>query len=353
MIRYGFRERGKRRSMWRKAGFAVLLTVCLLALSEGTAWLADPAREKPPPGLGSNHWSFEQHWWELSRRARQADQLDCFFLGNSRVEAGVDAEVAEQVINDETGLALDCTNMSAVGTTAAEVGTIGELIAAYYDPALIVYGFSANDVSIAARQDAHDALAGTPWIQYWQGQPSPSGWLGHHSEAYGQVLGLVSWYKFFSLGWQHRHPALTDPPPVEDETRFGLDAYLQPVDPGELEPSEKNIDGLDRLAALRDQGVIVILVEMPVYEGAWEPVFGGYETYTERFLTAIDAYAEENDVLFIHSTPFTQVDEDDWNDWEHLGKSGRQIFSTWLGHQIADRIADGEIELTLQQHAAD
>ncbi|MBN1120666.1 MAG: hypothetical protein JXJ17_06275 [Anaerolineae bacterium] len=256
----------------------------------------------------------------------------------------------ERIINGEAGQAVNCYNLAAGGVTASEAGLLSEIIMDTYDPVLIVYGISARDVSGAFGQDVSDALLDSAWIQYWLGNPSPGGWLGHHSEAYGQILGVVGWYKHLFQDWQHSYKEEI-PTEVRLRVDFVEDARL--YDLKALVPSESDLAGLDQVLALREQGVTVILVEMPFYEGALEPVFGGYENYADRFLAPMDTYTEVNDVVFIHSTPFTLVDENDWTDWEHLNESGQQIFSEWLGEQIVDGIAEGKITIQAHQYAAD
>jgi hypothetical protein len=342
-------ERINRLSMWKNAGLAVLIAICLIALCEGAAWLADPERDDPPPGLGTYHRTFERNWRELSREVRKTGPVDCFFVGNSRVADGIDAEVVERVIDIGTGQTVDCYNMSTLGLTAPTIVVISEMLVTTYEPAVIIYGLTASDLPGVFDWEANEALANASWIRYWQGDPSLDGWLGHHSEAYGQVMGLVSWYRFVSNDWQHSHPELTDPSAgeelsLEEGLRDDIEEDLRLANLNPLELTAGNMAGLDQLIALREQGVTVILVEMPLYEGAWEPVFGGYDNYAEDFLQVMDAYAETNDVMFIHSTPFTLVDDDDWRDWAHLGESGRRVFSEWLGQQIVDGIAEGKIE---------
>jgi hypothetical protein len=337
--------------IWKNVGLAILIAAGLLTLGEGAAWLADPERSDPPPGLGTNHGAFERNWRELSREVSKTGPMDCFFVGNSRVVDGIDAEAVERVIDNETGQALHCYNMSTLGITAPTVVVISELLVPTYEPAMIVYGLTASDLPGVFDWEANESLVNSPWIQYWQGNPSVDGWLGHHSEAYGQVLGLVSWYKFISNDWQHSHPELIDPSAgealsLEEGLRDDIEEDVRLANLNPLELSDNNMSGLDQLIALREQGVTVILVEMPLYEGSWEPLFGGYDRYAKDFIQVMDTYAEANDVVFIHSTPFTLVDEDDWRDWAHLGESGRQIFSEWLGQQIVDGIAEGEIEIS-------
>ncbi|MBN1120665.1 MAG: hypothetical protein JXJ17_06270 [Anaerolineae bacterium] len=335
--------------MWKDLRLAVLIAICLIVLGEGAAWLADSQRDRPPPGLGTNHPTVEERWRDLRKAARRSESIDCVFFGNSMVGSAIDAGIIEQAIGNELGQAVNCYDLSASGMTASDVGIFGEIVVEFYKPSLIVYGISARDFSEAFGQDVDEAMLESEWIRYRQGEPSPGGWLGHHSEAYGQVLGLTSWLKYFSTNWTHRDPELLD---LQDDRTVEERLGVVNIIPGDQlaalktpEVSASDIAGLDQLMALRDQSVTVILVEMPVYEGVWEPVFGGYENYADRFLAPMDAYAEENDVVFIHSTPFTLVDAEDWIDWEHMEKSGQRVFSEWLGEQIVDGITEGKIEI--------
>ncbi len=333
--------------MIKKIGLAALVAVCVLALGEGAASLTDLEHDKPPPSFGTNHWLFEKKWRGLREEVQQTGSMDCFLVGSSIVEGGINPRIIGRAIGQD----VNCYDMSVYGATASEVGIISELIVEYYEPSLIIYGLGARDLNEAFGQSAHASMIDVPWMQYRLGNPSLTGWLGHHSEAYGQIMGLVSWYKLLSMGWQHSHPELIDS--VAEVERPFLDFEFEPelVHLSTLETSEADIAGLDQLMALRDRGVTVILVEMPVHEDAWETIFKGYDNYAEGFLQVMDTYAEANDVVFIHSTDFPQGY--DWVDWEHMGEPGRTLFSEWLGQQIADGIAEGEITIQTHQHAAD
>ena len=104
---------------------------------------------------------------------------------------------------------------------------------------------------------------------------------------------------------------------------------------GHFEIRQENLDGLRQIVRQAENGVQVIVIEMPFYESAYEFFPNGKQDY--------ESYARQVDLITASSlTPFWQLDNqpslspENWWDYFHLNLQGADQFSQWLGSELAD-----------------
>jgi hypothetical protein len=299
----------------------------------------------PPPSVGSSHNQFEAKLAALDALANEEGHIECIVLGSSMVDRGFDPEAYNRGIQARTGQSMTCFNFGVKAVTASEAGILARILVDKYQPRVLIYGISVRDFDDDVGADAGRALMGIPWTQYYQGNPSLAGWLSHHSRAYGYYLTLTS--RFDDGDWSsHRkrveerlvrrgygpQKPLGQLPEIPQQVRRRL---------GDFKTSADDWAGLQQVVELKEQGVQVILVEMPIPSKYVRILPDGEQTYT-TFIGVLEAYARANDTPLWLSNSEGLVSDDQWADHHHLGENGAEAFSEWLGYQVGGLVRGEE-----------
>lgn len=333
---------------WRVLQLTLILLIGYVVLGELVFRLDFVRAGLTGPRVGSQHSQFEIQVARLEKLVDEGEPIDCIFLGNSMVWLGVDPLVVNQTFQDQTGQEIHCFNFGVSALPASSAGNIAPMLVKNYHPKVLIYGTFARDYTIP--EDAEDAyvVSDTPWLEYQNGQFSPEGWLYAHSR--------IMQYK------EHLHDFLfkvfledifvqPDAPPymaygLDPKYDIRLDVRTLPDfespdnrDPvkwlGHFEVRQENLDGLRQIVRQAENGVQVIVIEMPFYESAYEFFPNGKQDY--------ESYARQVDLITASSlTPFWQLDNqpslspENWWDYFHLNLQGADQFSQWLGSELAD-----------------
>lgn len=100
----------------------------------------------------------------------------------------------------------------------------------------------------------------------------------------------------------------------------------------------EDLSGLDEVMATEDQGVRVIILEVPIYPDFLPNyVEGDSEKYFTMFRVPIQERIDVYGVPFVYSQEEIgiHIPGSAWNDVKHLNTQGAEIFSRWFAHRVA------------------
>ncbi len=280
---------------------------------------------------------------ELDIKIQMLDQIslenpvDCIFLGSSQLDTAINPAVFSQAFGQISGKSLNCFNFSLGTLTAGPAGKIATLLVYRYHPQILVIGISARDFSRDFGELTRPLMA-DPWVQNSLTSPNLSGWLSEHS-IFFRLLGQTR--ASFNPDYQQLHSRML--------RELAPDGFLQysgndlTIDTTEFIPKYKlhaeDLSGLDEAMLLKDQGVQIIILEVPVY-----PTFlpnyveGDTEKYFTRFRVPVQQRIDVYGLPFVYTQEEigTYIPNSNWNDVKHLNTRGAEIFSQWFARKAAD-----------------
>ena len=290
-----------------------------------------------PTGYAHAESIFQHKFYGIERFAAEGD-IDCIILGNSSSNRAVNPAVMGHAYEEATGKPLRCYNASVVAMSGETQGVFAGYLVERYQPDVIIYG------SLQSRFKEQEAVtnrihrAVVPMIEKPE-QTMLQGWLLEHSELY--VASLA-----FSLG------VLPGSDVGPDGFRPGLDGHISgpppdepPPDPDDMTTTEgmfaMDYRSLESLLFLEDEGVQLIVVEMPVAPFSFYGIEGNpdYLPYIEM----VDVYTQEHEIPFLTSYDLDILPENIWGDYLHMNGVGADAFSAWLGASLADVIEEDSI----------
>jgi hypothetical protein len=345
-------EGGTLRLTWpvgQTLGLAVLLLILLAGICEGLARTTFARSRLLAPGVGGDHARLGAKLAALDRLVEEEGGVDCIFLGSSMAEWGIDPEVFSAAYKAQTGEHIRCFNFALLGMTASEVGIWADLLARDYHPRLLIYPTSARDYS----ERVAVPVVVTPWVDYRLGVFSLEGWLVDHSVAYRYYLT----YNIWTL------PNYPDLAARRAEFESGMSRYGFYPEPGTIDVSippdpedfplirrsladyrvsPEDLEGLKRMAGLRERGTPVLLVEAPL-PATYMTFFDGGEQDYARFVEAVGGHAEAAGVPFWQTLSLDLIPGDGWADYGHLNQKGAGAFSEWLGTRVGEAVQAGTL----------
>jgi hypothetical protein len=299
----------------------------------------------PFPSVNSPNVTFDQGLTELDRQMAARGRVDCVVLGSSMVLNDFNPTAFQSVYQEHAQTELNCINFGVEGMTAAEAGDIARLLADIAHPRLLIYGTSARDYTNTV-QDLQASngtlLTEIPWVRYRLGRGfSLEGWLIDHSYAFHYLIGSRHWTQFWGQPLQAAPPRqavdLTQPPDRETEA-----GHYQLLSHYAISADARA--GLENVLKLPQQGVQVVVVEMPVHP-SYLYFFDRGEADQQLFRQAVAGTAQA------HRVPFWTVDaglnlpDSMWADRNHLAPSGGAVFSQWLARQVSGAVQQGTLVL--------
>jgi lysophospholipase L1-like esterase len=320
---------------------AVLLMVVVWLCGEGIIRLGVMSNLWPEPLMGTANAELDIKIQALDQIVRNRP-VDCIFLGSSQMDTAINPALFTEEYNNLTGQTLNCYNFSLGTLTAGPAGKIAAILVYRYHPKVLVAGLSARDFSRDFGELARP-LTADPWVREKLADPNPGGWLTENSLFYrylGQVRNALNPdYQQFRLRLLRE---------------LAPDGFLQyggndlTIDTTEFIPKFKlnadDLSGLDEVMAMKDQGVKVILLEVPVYPDFLPHyVEGDSVKYFTEFREAVQKRVDVYGVPFVYSQEDigTFISGSRWNDVKHLNIKGAEIFSRWFAKRAADIIPAG------------
>jgi hypothetical protein len=314
------------------------------------------------PILGSRHRQFEIQWGRLDRLVKAGVPIDCIFLGNSMTWLGVNPLLVDQVFERKTGQEIHCFNFGVSALPASTAGMLAPLLVERYHPKLLIYGTFARDYAIPA--DAEDAvvISEAPWLDYQRGNFNLTGWAYANSHVL-QYKGHMHDFLYMSDDddlFLHKKAPDYQAYGLDPKYDIRLDVRQSPdfESPNNRDPvtwlthytiKQENLDGLRTVVEQSNRGVQVIVIEMPFYETALEFFTNGERDY-DMYIKEVDQIAADSGTVFWRLADQPVIAPENWWDYFHLNLSGVNIFSEWLGDQLADSYLQGTIQLVSRKN---
>jgi hypothetical protein len=98
--------------------------------------------------------------------------------------------------------------------------------------------------------------------------------------------------------------------------------------------SARGLAGLAALLELQQQGIEVVVVEMPLHP-TYMAFFDEGEASLARWREVVQAATEATGAIFVSAELALTIPNTGWYDRSHLNDDGRLIFSEWLGGEAA------------------
>ncbi len=282
-------------------GAVFLLAVIILA-GEGLIRLGMRLDLWPAPLLGTANAELDVKIQALDK-ITQKEPVDCIFLGSSQLDTAINPVVFSEAYERETGVVLNCYNFSLGTLTAGPAGKIATLLVYRYHPKLLVVGLSARDFSRDFGELTRP-LTADPWVKDHLAQPNLTGRLTEQSMLFRFLnqtrVAFNPDYQAFRLRLKRQ---------------LAPDGFLQytgndlTIDTTMFIPKYKlnaeDLSGLDEAMAMKDQGVKVILLEVPVYPD-FLPNY--VEGDTEKYFTAFRVPIQQR--VDVYGVPFVYTQEE-------------------------------------------
>jgi hypothetical protein len=308
----------------------------------------------PAQGLGSAHRQFEIQSDRLIKRAEAAGGIDCLFIGNSHILRAIDPAAIEAQYKEKTGQSIRCQNFGLRGASVQLTGQLAAILSEKYHPKLIVLGLAMLDMdqSLAGKGDKN--ILKSPWMEYQSGKFSPEGFLIDHSYGYRYYLGFNNTY-FSTVQLTDADGAAFDgniqangfnPSPnifrPEELTAAAIEKIRATYE--SIQMDDGTLQGLDQILALSRTGVEILVVEMPVAPFVLELSPLIRENHA-RYIETLTAKTTEYNKIFWQTQGLALIPADGWSDHNHLNGAGADLFSRWLGDQIAQAVLNGTLNL--------
>ena len=291
----------------------------------------------PAPSIGqSNRYPELEIKLQRLNELVKSKQINCFLVGSSMVDAGLNPEILSPALADLNDKQYQCFNFGLSGAMVETSSTIVDLLVKIYSPELIILGTSAIEYD-QAFTDTRDIIE-IPWVQQKLGHPTVEGWVIDHSFLYRYLITLQKLkqpaYKSEYDAWDR----LVNPYGFREWTNLsmnsdGLDKIMFSV--FSLNPVD--LDALVKITSVQNQGIDVVVVEMPVYPDFLPNyIKGGEPVYEAVFIQPVKTALLEQEVPFIRTQPVITsiVNEQGWYNINHLNIDGAKDLSSWLGQQI-------------------
>jgi hypothetical protein len=259
------------------------------------------------------------------------------FFGSSMMDSALNAEMFENRILEAFGKDVKCFNMSFSGAMVESTHAAVAAFSKSYPLEYIVIGISP--IEMDKNFTLTRSFSKIPIITYLKGEPSIAGWF------YGRTK--LPWYltALFHKGNLDYQAEVEYFDEILDEhggrvtykvIEFNhstlqtllYDFQINPVD-------MENLDSM--ITSLKNQGIQVIMVEMPVHPRFFPYLIeGGPKIYEKEFLFPIREYLQTKGIPFIE----TQVDigslvtDQEWANRSHFNAMGRDLFTEIIIERI-------------------
>jgi hypothetical protein len=283
--------------------------------------------------------------WQLEQIAAMAAApggLDCVILGNSLTLQGVDPDAFAAAYARRTGGSIRCYNFSIAGMRVEGALALARVLVEDYQPWLLVFGASGRDLNRAsAAPRVHDVA----WLRYRAGDFDAEGWLIDHSRAYGYFLTYRRWMDRGLVGVSRQPQLLANgfmpvrriTLPREEQFRIATEVLSPQLASG---LAEEEIENLGRLLRLREEGLQVAIVEMPMHPDLYDWVKKNAVFYGE-LVRVLEDQARRHGAPFWRGT--RDLPANGWADLWHLDATGAAALSDWLGERVGEAVLAGKL----------
>jgi hypothetical protein len=321
---------------------ALIINVLLVGSLEGAARTIGFEPLTPPPGPGSEFVVFDRKALEMEKLTRAEGDFDCVLVGDSSLFRGVSPEIMSQSYLESTGHPLRCYNFGVGGFRLTESATAATIIAEKFHPQLIIV--TTNVVDMADKRSGR--LNDNAWVRYRLGEWNLPGWLLDN-------FYLYRYYTAAAIETQERAEERANPATVWAISASGYSPRTEQPPDSEIKCFRKTDkadfvlhnraeSALNDFVALHEQGQALVLIEFPLsplqLETQCHPEY-------EEFRRFLNEYSERSDIPLIAAGQVDQIKSGMWADEIHMNYKGAEVFSQWLGKQLADMKQAGVISL--------
>jgi hypothetical protein len=338
---------------------SLLIFVMVVALGEAVLSQLSIREQLPLQTFGTDFDPLEHYVLMLDVFESEHDGVQCVIIGSSMGRTAIHPDFFSQGFARQSGQPIDCFNVGVSGLTASAAGPLAQYITDNYHPEYVIYATSFIDYDLdRTLYDAEVAFPESNLISYRNGNFNLDGWLLNDYDLYrylravpgiiheGRIANLRLVYESTAAGFSPRAAYYANRSPTLEY--LVPNAYPLEFDESDtFELSTTDVDGLNQILALREQGIKVIIIEMPAYitPQAWELAnTDADDTGWYDLTTIIAPHARERGVPFWTTTDLDVVSRTSWNDTVHLFYSEAPAFSIWLGQQLGAASEAGVFE---------
>ena len=337
-------------SFWKTLWLTFIILLFFLGIAEWMTRLEVFQRYLTPPRLGSRHSQLGYKLSLLNAEVGKNGPVDCIMVGSSTVDVGFDPEAFQKAYQDVTGREIRCFNFGIDASSAISAAVLARILVEDFHPRLLIFGTDARDYAVPREDQDTAVVLNSPWIMYREGFFSMDGWLLDHSYLYRyrQHLARLTRLQFYGTLWAQTEMSyklrpngmnpisivstyINDRPDPKDES-YEVVYYNRIYSPYLM--LNENLAALENILEHEKSGTRVIVVEMPVSDGLYYFFDNGEADYN-RFVARMDELTARYQIPFLRTEPLDFIPDDGWSDYSHLNITGAQIFSDWLGRQIA------------------
>lgn len=325
---------------------AILFAAGIAALGEAAARADFLSGWLPRESIGSGQPQLDKKLVLLREAMQRRGGLDCLFFGSSQVYRSVDPSILEETFQTESGKTIRSFNFGLGGMSETAEAPLARVLVKKFRPRLIVVGVSSYGMDERRDIKFEKYLNSSPWFRFQLGRHSVDGWLLEHSVALRRYHGYL-----FS----------TDPSSeavlvkaVANMTATGYHRLapgkFSDVDEraakelGEFQVSPSHLEALSELLRLRSPKLEMIVVEVPVHENVVK-LYGRGAADHRHALTQIERVAGRHEVPFWRFPAEQSIPQNGWADAVHLNRAGAEIYSRWLGRELAAAARQGRVTL--------
>jgi len=339
----------------RRLAWTALWLILIVGMAEALARAPAVQSHFPAPSYGSVNRQFELQLARISAFVADHGQPDCLFLGSSQVLRGIDPLAFAEAYRSATGEEVHCFSFGVRGLDAEAANAVVRVLLQRYSPRVLVLGTDIPGYSTNTAEGVRGGkLTSMDWVRYRLGEPNLNGWLIDHSVALRTYLPFRYWYlpafakqqvdadsfdtQITPEGFgrlEHRSDNIADSPTRDDPQASFFDILH------DFTLDEAQLAALDRLLTLRPT-LPMIIVEMPLHPTFFD-FFGNGKADFDRGLSIVRAHIQPTGVQFIETTELQLIPDAGWANRNHLNTRGADLFSRWLGLQIAERVLDGRL----------
>lgn len=347
------------RRIGRVVLYALLLVLVLLVAAEAVARIPWVQRRVEVASVGNYHYQFEIKWFHLQRYVEENGGVDVLFLGSSLVNSGIDPDEVNAAWTETTGESpLRMYNFGVEGLTIQPNSVVAQLLVETYHPKAIVFGTEIRDYAANNGVETAEKFLADPWLQHRLGKLTLRGWLVENSAAYRYFLAYRNWMRWDFAENQariiRRTSKLSDTG-YDVENRVAEDPY-RPPDPDDPEDAEGfevfadfeidagRLENLETLLSLQDEGVTIMVAEMPVTPQFFDFFEDGLGAHDE-FVEVVSSRVEDAGVEFIPALPENDLPDNGRSDRVHLSKHGAAVFSRYLGEWLGQLTLESGLDL--------
>lgn len=336
-------------------GKAPWLMIAMLVLLVGIAeWVTrSEAFQAPltPPKMGSRHYQLGHKLALLDEEVKKNGPIDCIMMGSSMVDVGFNPDAFQDAYRQVTTRKIRCFNFGIDAGSAASTSALMKILMEDFHPRFMIFGTDPRDYAVPSNDRDPAVILNTPWVRYRQGNFSLEGWLLENSYfyRYRQHLSRLVHFRFEDTLWAETQlkfpirangftPIATistrvNEPPDPDDTSFEVTYYSRIYSPYTM--LDENLVALKKIMAYNGPETQVIVVEMPVSDGLYYFFENGKADYAS-YISRVADLGSLHQIPFWQTEPLDSIPADGWWDYSHLNVIGAEVFSAWLGRQVAN-----------------